>query len=52
MTCCLILMRMNKDRMAGHFNDRANTNSYWGERRKWARERYEYLKQLFEDFNL
>ena len=52
MTCCLILMRMDKDRMAGHFNNRANTNSYWGERRKWARERYEYLKQLFEDFNL
>ena len=45
-------MRMNKDRLAGHFRDRANTNSYWGERRKWARERYEYLKQLFEDFNL
>jgi len=51
-TCCAIIMRMSKDRLAGHFPDQANTNSYWGERRKWARERYEYLKQLHEDFDL
>ena len=52
MICCLIIMRMNKDRLAGHFPDRENVNSYWGLRRKWARERYEYLKKLYEDFNL
>ena len=52
MICCLIIMRMNKDRLAGHFPDRENVNSYWGERRKWARERYEYLKKLYEDFGL
>lgn len=52
MTCCAIIMRMSKDRLAGHFPDQANTNSYWGERRKWARERYEYLNKLYEDFDL
>ena len=28
LTCCLIIMRMNKDRLTGHFLEKANTNSY------------------------
>ena len=52
MTCCAIIMRMGKQRLAGHLKDDANINSYWGLRRKWARERYEYLNKLYEDFDL
>ena len=44
MTCCAIIMRMSKDRLADTFH-RENVNSYWGEK-EWARER-RYLNKLY-----